>query len=71
MTKFDKRNHRILFNIDANVWMYKYRRQSALYRPSGKRLTAKDIHRYVNIIADGIEGRQYWQAGGDMIHSWS
>jgi len=53
MTKFDRRRHRILFNIDANAWMYKYRPQSAFYRPYGKRLTAKDIHRYVNIIADG------------------
>ncbi|MBI4026515.1 MAG: hypothetical protein HY360_16130 [Verrucomicrobia bacterium] len=44
--------HRKQFNIDANVWMYKYRPQSAFYRPYGQRLTAQDIHRYVDILAD-------------------
>lgn len=53
MTTFDRRKHRLQFNIDANVWMYKYRTQSALYRPSSRRLTARDIHRYVDVIADG------------------
>ena len=38
MSTFDRRKHRLQFNIDANVWMYKYRTQSALYRPSGRRL---------------------------------
>jgi hypothetical protein len=48
--------HRLLFNIDANVWMYKYRRASAFYRPPGERLTAGHIHRYVDILADsGID----------------
>ncbi|NQU09845.1 hypothetical protein HQ590_03570 [bacterium] len=48
--------HRLQFNIDANVWMYKYRPPSAFYRPYGERLTAKHIHRYVDILADsGID----------------
>ncbi len=49
---FDPRQHRLLFNIDCNVWTYKYRRQSA-FRPSSEPLTAAHIHRYVDVIADG------------------
>ncbi len=53
MTNFDPSRHRLQFNIDCNVWMYKYREPSAFYRPSGQPLTAADIHRYVDILADG------------------
>src|ERR1051326_1092463 len=53
MSSFDRSKHRLQFNIDANVWMYKYRPQSALYRPFGQRLTTRHIHRYVDVIADG------------------
>ena len=54
--KFDRSLHRLQFNIDANVWMYKYRPQSAFYRPYGVPLTVQDIHRNVDILADsGID----------------
>ncbi len=49
---FDPRQHRRLFNADANAWMYKYRRQSAFYRPTEERLTAQHIHRSVDALAD-------------------
>src|SRR5688572_2102205 len=49
---FDRSQHRLQFNIDANVWMYKYRPTSAFYRPYGQPLTAEDIHHYVDILAD-------------------
>lgn len=53
---FNPQNHRRLFNADANVWMYKYRPQCAFYRAEGQPLTAADIHRYVDIVADaGID----------------
>jgi hypothetical protein len=45
-------NHRNLLNIDANVWMYRYRPPAAFYRPPGQKLTAQDIDRYVGVIAD-------------------
>ena len=54
--KFDPSRYRRQFNIDCNVWMYQYRRQSAFYRPPGQPLTVRDIHRYVDILADsGID----------------
>jgi len=43
---------RNLFNADCNVWAYRYRPQSAFYRPPGERLTAEHIHRCVDILAD-------------------
>jgi hypothetical protein len=53
MNIFNRTRHRALFNIDCNVWMYQYRRQSAFYRPPGEPLTARHIHRYVQTIAEG------------------
>lgn len=44
--------HRNLFNADANVWVYKYRPQSLFYRPYGQKLTAQDIHHYIDVLAD-------------------
>jgi hypothetical protein len=44
--------HRNLFNADANVFMYKFRPQSYLYRAPGEPLTAAVIHRYVDVLAD-------------------
>jgi len=53
---FDIGRHRLQFNIDCNVWMYKYRPTSAFYRPYGQPLTAEDIQHYVDILADsGID----------------
>ena len=47
--------HTNLFNADCNVWMYKYRPQSAFYRPPGEPLTSELIGRYVDVIADAGE----------------
>lgn len=44
--------HRNLFNADANSWFYRYRPQSAFYRPYGQPLTAADIQAYVDVLAD-------------------
>jgi|GEM_PF-2592237 len=44
--------HRNLFNADCNVFMYKYRPQSYLYRAPGEPLTSGVIHRFIDLLAD-------------------
>lgn len=48
--------HRNLYNADCNAFFYKYHPKSYWYYPDGARFSAKNIHRFIDVLAaNGVD----------------